>query len=59
MKTQCQFLSENEQLKIHEQSIKILEEVGVKFLSKKALKILEKNGAKIDYTEKLAKIQGR
>ncbi len=56
MKTQCQFLSENEQLKIHEQSIKILEEVGVKFLSKKALKILEKNGAKVDYTEKLAKI---
>jgi len=33
MKTQCQFLSENEQLKIHENSIKILEEVGVKFLN--------------------------
>ena len=56
MKTQCHFLSENEQLKIHEKSIKILEEVGVKFLSKKALKVLEKNGAKVDYTEKLAKI---
>lgn len=56
MKTQCQFLSENEQIKIHDQSIKILEEIGIKFLSKKALKILEKNGAKVDYTEKLAKI---
>lgn len=56
MKTQCHFLSENEQLKIHEKSIKILEEVGLKFLSNKALKILEKNGAKVNYTEKLAKI---
>ena len=56
MKTQCQFLSENEQLKIHEKSIKILQEIGIKFLSKKALKILEKNGAKVDYSEKIAKI---
>jgi trimethylamine--corrinoid protein Co-methyltransferase len=58
MKTQCQFLSEDEQLKIHQKSIKILEEVGVKFLSDKALKVLEKNGARVDYTEKLAKIPG-
>ncbi len=56
MKTQCQFLSENEQLRVHEKSIKILEEVGVKFLSDKALKVLEKNGAKVNYSEKLAKI---
>ncbi len=56
MKTQCQFLSENEQALIHEKSIKILEEIGVKFLSKKALEVLEKNGATVDYTEKLAKI---
>ena len=56
MKTHCQFLSENEQLKIHENSIKILEEVGVKFLSDKALKVLENNGATVDYAEKLAKI---
>ena len=56
MQTQCQFLSEDEQLKVHERSIKILEEVGVKFLSEKALKILEKNGACVDKNEKLAKI---
>ncbi|HHE74787.1 MAG TPA: hypothetical protein ENL37_06845 [Desulfobacteraceae bacterium] len=56
MKTQCRFLSEDEQLKIHERSIKILEEVGVKFLSEKALKIMEKNGASVDKKEKLAKI---
>lgn len=56
MKTQCRFLSEDEQLKVHERSIKILEEVGVKFLSEKALKILEKNGARVDYYEKLVKI---
>ena len=58
MKTQCQFLSEDERLKVHEKSIKILEEVGVKFLSDKALKVLEKNGARVDYSEKLAKIPG-
>ena len=56
MQTQCRFLSEDEQLKVHERSIKILEEVGVKFLSEKALKIMEKNGARIDTKEKLAKI---
>jgi trimethylamine--corrinoid protein Co-methyltransferase len=56
MKTRCQFLSEDEQLKVHEKSIKILEEVGVQFLSEKALKILEKNGARVDYNKKLAKI---
>jgi len=56
MNTQCRFLSEDEQLKVHESSIKILEEVGVKFLSEKALKILEKNGARVDTKEKLAKI---
>ncbi len=55
MKTQCQFLSENEQLKIHDQSIRILEEAGVKFLSDKALKVLANNGARVDYTEKLVK----
>ncbi len=49
-------MSEDEQLKIHEKSIKILEEVGVKFLSDKALQVLEKNGARVDYSEKLAKI---
>ncbi len=56
MKTQCRFLSEDEQSKVHERSINILEEVGVRFLSEKALKVLEKNGARVDYSEKLAKI---
>ncbi len=56
MKTQCQFLSEDEQRRVHERSIRILEEVGIKFLSDKALKILEKNGAKVDSSEKTAKI---
>ncbi len=56
MKTQCQFLSEDEQLRVHERSIDILEQVGIKFLSDKALKILEKNGAKVDSSEKLARI---
>ena len=56
MRTQCRFLSEDEQSKVHEKSIRILEEVGVKFLSDKALQVLKKNGARVDYSEKLAKI---
>ncbi len=49
-------MSEDEQLRVHERSIDILEKVGIKFLSDKALKILETNGAKVDYGEKLARI---
>jgi len=56
MRTHCQFLSEDERQKIHENSLKILQEIGVKFSSDKALKVLADNGAKVDYTEKIAKI---
>ena len=56
MFTQAQFLSQEEQQIIHNESIRILEEVGVLFHSKKALDILEKNGAKVDHDSKIAKI---
>jgi trimethylamine--corrinoid protein Co-methyltransferase len=49
-------LSEDERQKIHDESIKILEEVGVKFLSDRALKIMNDNGAKIDSDAKIARI---
>jgi trimethylamine--corrinoid protein Co-methyltransferase len=58
MFTQAQFLSQEEQQIIHNESIRILEEVGVLFHSKKALGILEKNGAKVDMGTKIAKIPG-
>jgi len=56
MRVQCQILSEDERQKIHDESIKILEEIGVKFLSERALKIMNDNGAKIDRDSKIARI---
>ncbi len=56
MFTQAQFLSREEQLIIHNESIRILEEVGALFHSKKALDILAKNGAKVDPETNIAKI---
>ena len=56
MLTQAQFLSSEEQQLIHDESIRILEEVGALFYSKKALGILENNGAKVDHESGIARI---
>jgi trimethylamine--corrinoid protein Co-methyltransferase len=56
MSVQCQFLTEDEKHKIHRESVRILEEVGVKFHSGKALKILADNGAKVDNDSGIARI---
>jgi len=56
MKLGLNFLSEDEKHRIHKDSIIILSQVGVKFMSNKALKILEKNGASVDYDTRIAKI---
>ena len=56
MRTQCQFLSESEKERIHRDSLKILSEVGVRFMSPKTLDILKKHGAKVDRDSKIAKI---
>ena len=48
MKVQCQILSETEKQLIHEQSLRILSEVGVALHSQKARAILKKHGAQID-----------
>jgi len=58
MKFTAQFLSESEQNHIHEQSLRILAEVGVKFHGEKSLPLLEKNGAKVDWDSKIARIPG-
>jgi trimethylamine:corrinoid methyltransferase-like protein len=50
------FLSEDEKQRIHQDSIKILSRVGVKFMSNKALDILERNGASVDYDSRVAKM---
>ena len=56
MSIQCQILTENDKQKIHAESIRILQEVGAKFLSHKALKILKDNGAKVDTGTQIARI---
>lgn len=56
MELSTNFLSIDEIKKIHRESIKILEGIGVKFCSKKALELLEENGAKIDWDKQVAYI---
>jgi trimethylamine--corrinoid protein Co-methyltransferase len=56
MRTQLQLISDSEKERIHDDSLKILSEVGVRFSSAKALGILAQNGAKIDRDEKIAYI---
>jgi trimethylamine--corrinoid protein Co-methyltransferase len=50
-----QILSEEDQFKIHEQSLRILAEVGVRFHGEKALSILEANGAHVDRETKIVR----
>jgi trimethylamine--corrinoid protein Co-methyltransferase len=49
-------LSDDEITSIHEASLKILREIGVKVLSKKVQSLLAKNGAKIDAANSIVKI---
>ncbi|MBW2409168.1 MAG: trimethylamine methyltransferase family protein, partial [Deltaproteobacteria bacterium] len=56
MGIQCRILTEEDKHKIHAESIRILEEVGAKFLSPKAQKILKDNGAKVDTDTHIARI---
>jgi trimethylamine--corrinoid protein Co-methyltransferase len=56
MRAHCQFLSEDEQHRIHAESLRILENVGVKVLSERALKIMSDNGAAVDHDARIAKI---
>jgi len=50
------FLNEQEETLIHEQSIKILEEIGVKVHSRSVLKLLEEKGAAVDHDTMIAKL---
>jgi len=51
-------LNDDEKKRVHQASIKILEEVGVKYPSERALSLLEKNGAKIDWDRQIAYLSG-
>lgn len=50
------FLSEDEALRIHETSLKILEEIGIKVLSEKVKNLLRKNGGEINGAHSVVKI---
>ncbi len=56
MQVQCQILSEDERHLIHQESLRILGEIGVQFHSPKARQILEKNGAQVDRESKIVRI---
>lgn len=56
MITRSWFLSQEEQQKIHKESLRILQDVGAMFHSNRALKILKKNGANVDKESRIAKI---
>ena len=55
-KAKTVFLNQQEMDLIHAQSIKSLQEIGIKVHSKLVLEILEKNGASVDYNAMVAKI---
>ena len=50
------FLSEDEVASIHETSLRILKEVGIKVLSEKVRNLLAENGAKVDAARSIVKI---
>jgi trimethylamine--corrinoid protein Co-methyltransferase len=56
MNLAAQILSTAEQERIHQQSLKILQEVGIRFHGEHAPQILRKHGIPIDPEEKIAKI---
>ncbi len=56
MQLKAQLLSEDEKIRLHEQSLRILEEVGLRFHGHKALPLLAKAGARVDLESKTAKI---
>ena len=49
-------LSKDEQVRIHNQSLQILSEVGVKYHGERSLDILERHGAKVDWDTRIARI---
>jgi len=56
MRFTAQILSDAEQEKVHEVSLRILNEVGVRYHGQKALPILARHGAKVDWESKIAYI---
>lgn len=56
MKFTAQVLSDAEQARVHEESLRILSEVGVKFLGEKAIPLLKKNSARVEEAGQTARL---
>jgi trimethylamine---corrinoid protein Co-methyltransferase len=56
MRLAAQILTEDEQHRIHNMSLRILEEVGIRFLGDRAPRILRENGISINPEDKIARI---
>ncbi len=56
MRFVSEFLTEAEKRRIHEDTLHILSNVGVRFHGEKALPLLAKNGAKVDWDARIARI---
>jgi len=56
MKFTAEVLSAAEQQRVHAESLRILAEVGVKFLGKTALPLLKKAGARVDEDSHIARL---
>lgn len=54
MKFSSQVLSAAEQERVHQEAVRILSEVGIKFFGKSALALLKKAGARVDDDTKIA-----
>ena len=50
------FLSDDEVLQIHEISLKVLQEVGIRVTSKAVQNVLAESGAEVDASRSIAKI---
>jgi trimethylamine--corrinoid protein Co-methyltransferase len=56
MRFSAEFLSQEEVARVHDETMRILLNVGVKFHGQKALKLLERHGAKVDWDARIARI---
>jgi trimethylamine--corrinoid protein Co-methyltransferase len=56
MRFTAQILSEDEKIRIHNLSLRILEQVGIRFHGDRAPKILQEHGIEIDLENRIAKI---
>jgi len=54
MRFHSTLLTASEKEQIHNETLRVLQETGVRFHSRKALTLLEKNGARVDYDRKTA-----